>query len=101
MKISSQQLINLSVETQSGDKLGTIESFNIDIDSQSILEYKIKPTSLVKKLIQDKLIIPRGQVVDIQLDKIIVNNIFSKKEAFKKLNKISAKNKQPVTINKE
>jgi len=43
MKINSKQLKNLSVQTESGQELGTLESFNVEVESQSILEYHIKP----------------------------------------------------------
>jgi len=100
MKITNQQLINLPVVTESGQQLGKIESFNLDIDSQSILEYNIKPSNIVKELIQGDLTIPRGQVVDISQDKIIVKDTFSKSEPLKKLNKVLAQ-KKSVVINKQ
>ena len=75
MKISNKNLINLSVQTQSGQKLGKIESFNIDIDSQSILEYKIKPLNLIKGLVESDLIISRGQVIEITNKKMIVDDL--------------------------
>ncbi|HPA25226.1 MAG TPA: PRC-barrel domain-containing protein [bacterium] len=74
MKITNKQLIGLKVETQSGQKLGTIQSFNIQIDSQSVVEYTIKPEGLIRGLITEELIISRGQVVDISLEKMIVDD---------------------------
>lgn len=74
MKISSIKLIGLIVETQSGQKLGKIESFNIDIETQSILEYIIKSSNLVAGLIKDDLIISRGQVIDITDKKMLVDD---------------------------
>ena len=74
MKISSKQLIGLSVETESGQVLGTLEDFNLDIDSQSVLEYVVKPSNLVKDLIFKNLIISRGQVVEITDQKIVVED---------------------------
>lgn len=80
MKITSQKLTGLLVETQSGQKLGKIEIFNIDIDSQSIIEYKIKPSNLVQGLVRGELIISRGQVIDITEQKMIVDdNVVSEK----------------------
>lgn len=74
MKISHKQLIGLKVETQSGEKIGSIQSFNMDIDSQSVLEYLIKPAGLIKSLIADELFVARGQVLDISLEKMIVDD---------------------------
>jgi sporulation protein YlmC with PRC-barrel domain len=101
MKISNYQLINLPVITESGQQLGTIESFNIDIDSQSILEYKIKPSSLVKEFISADLIIARGQIVEITGKKIVVKDSFSKDQSLKALAKLVKKKKESMVLNKE
>ena len=74
MKISSQQLINIPVETESGQSLGVVESFNIDIDTQSMLEYIVKPASKILELISNDLIIARGQIISITAHKVIVDN---------------------------
>jgi len=101
MKINNKQLKNLSVQTESGQELGTLESFNIDVESQSILEYHIKPSSLVEKLIQGALTIPRGQIIDITPKKIIVKDTFSgEKEGFQKLHQVLEK-KKSVVLNKK
>ncbi|GEM_PF-618794 len=75
MKISSQKIINLPVETVGGHQLGWVESFIVDIDSQSILEYVVKSSGLVQKIVTSKLIISRGQVVDISEKKLIVDDL--------------------------
>ena len=101
MKITNQQLIGLSVETESGEHLGQLEDFTIDIDSQSILEYKIKPSSLVEGLIKGELIISRGQIVSITADKIIVeDNITSLKLLVKQGSK-KLKKQSSVALNKQ
>ena len=88
MKIYSNNLTGLKVETESGRKLGKVESFNIETDSQSILEYKIKPFGLVKGLVARELIIPRGQVIDISENKMIVEDLIVEEK-----NKAVIKNK--------
>ena len=100
MKINNKQLKNLPVITESNQELGNLESFNIDTDSQSILEYNIKPTNIVKELIQGDLTISRGQIIDIGPDKIIIKDSFSKQESFQKL-KEALKQKKLVVLNKE
>ena len=101
MKINNQQLINLPAITQSGQELGVVEGFNIDIESQSILEYKIKPSSLVKELIAGDFIIPRGQIIDITKDKLVVKDTFSEDGSLKALAKFTAKKKESVALNKD
>jgi uncharacterized protein YrrD len=88
MKITNKQLDGIIVETQTGDQLGKVESFNIDIDSQSILEYIVKPSSLTTGLIKGDLIISRGQVVEITEKKMVVEDLEIKnKMLVKKENK--------------
>lgn len=100
MKIANKQLINLPVITESGHELGTVLNFNIDIDSQSILEYEIQPNSIVKKLLEGELIISRGQVVNITQDKLIVKDTFSRQKNYQKLRQ-ALEHKKSVPINKE
>jgi len=78
MKISSKKLIGLKVETLAGEKIGQVKEFNIQIDSQSIVEYLIKPASLLKSFVVGELIVNRGQVVDISAEKMIVDNNLKK-----------------------
>jgi len=92
MKINNEKLINLAVETQSGDVLGKVENYNVDVDTQSILEYNIKPSGLVKGLVAQDLIISRGQVIEITDKKMIVEDL-----SFKNKNKAKQKNKQEAT----
>lgn len=100
MKINNNQLIGLPVLTESGQELGRVKNFNIDIESQSILEYEVKPTSLVKELIDGDFIISRGQIIDINANQITVKDNFSKAERFKKLNKALSKKKESIALNK-
>lgn len=97
MKINTEKLINLPVKTQSGTQLGKVNSFNLETESQSVLEYIIKPSNLVKELIQGDLIIPRGQVIEINAQKIIVdNNVVGDKN--KKTIKSRVKEKLPDSV---
>lgn len=79
------------VETQSGDQLGKVESFNIDIDSQSVLEYVVKPSSLTAGLIKGDLIISRGQVIEITEKKMVVEDLGIKKNVL-----VKKENKQKI-----
>ncbi len=91
MKISNKQIINLPVFTESNNQLGKVESFVIDIDSQSILEYKIKSSNLIKGLVEAELIISRGQVVEITDKKMIVEDLIAtQKESKKEKSKATA-----------
>lgn len=93
MKISNKQIINLTVETQSGDVLGKIESFNLDTESQSVLEYNVKSSNLVVELVKSNLIVSRGQVIEINNKKMIVEDLNTVEE--RKLKKRKIKKKLP------
>ena len=95
MKINNKNLIGLRVESESGEALGILESFNLETESQSVLEYVVKPESKILDLIKSDLIIPRGQIVDITNEKIIVNDLFLKDKDNSK-QKISEKVKTKI-----
>lgn len=101
MKINNQQLIGLPAITQSGQELGTVENFNIDIDTQSVLEYKIKPSSLVTGLIEGDLFVSRGQVVEISADRLVVEDNIQEHQALAKFKKVLASKKESVALNKD
>lgn len=91
MKINNKNLINLLVETQAGENLGVVESFNIQTDSQSVIEYIIKPQGLIRSLITEELIISRGQIIDITDKKIIVDDNSITAEIKKRINPLKKK----------
>ncbi|HOZ36908.1 MAG TPA: PRC-barrel domain-containing protein [bacterium] len=78
---TSKKLIKLPVFTQSGQLLGRLADFNIDTESQSVFEYLIDTRHTLNNLFDHKLIINRGQIVDILPDKIVVldNSIANRK----------------------
>lgn len=80
MRISSSDLINLSVCTQAGQHLGRVDSFEVDIDSRTISKYHVK-TGLIKGLWHQKLIIDQSQVISISKEKMVVEDIVSKEKA--------------------
>ena len=89
MKFSAEKIFNLPVETQTGERIGRVKSFNLETESQSVLEYLVKPSTKIKNLTNQHLIISRGQIVEIKNDKIIVDNNFVEKNALEKKEKAS------------
>lgn len=73
MKISSSNLIGLSVYTQSNKALGKVDSFDFDIDANSITHYHVS-TGLIKGLWHQRLIIAQSQVVSISKEKMVVED---------------------------
>lgn len=78
MLLLAKKIINLPVETKSGVFLGKVINFAIDINIQSITEYYIKPDSVLTDLIRGKLIINRGQIIEMTDKKIIVDDLVIK-----------------------
>lgn len=101
MKIRHSQIINLPVETESGHQLGRVGAFNLDAETQSILEYTVRPSNLIKELIQGDFVINRGQVVEISAAKMVVDNNLSLHPHLKSIAKLIEKNKKsaPAVIN--
>ena len=68
-----EDLNDLPVQTQSGQALGKLESIIIDIDSQSVFQYVVKPTG-IKNIFEKELLINREQITSIDKDKIVVED---------------------------
>ena len=84
MKISSSDLINLPVYTQSERHLGKVASFEINADNGKIESFHVK-TGLIEGLWHEQLIIHHSQVVEILTAKVIVKDSV-KEEKVKDLN---------------
>lgn len=88
MLINSEKLIGLKVETQNGTYLGRVQSFDIDIDTQGIRSYHIKPTVFESRLFfhSEGFIVHNKQVVSINEEKMVVlDNVVKYKEENKVL----------------
>ncbi|OGY49478.1 MAG: hypothetical protein A3J65_03640 [Candidatus Buchananbacteria bacterium RIFCSPHIGHO2_02_FULL_45_11b] len=77
MKISSNDLINLPVFTQSGQNLGRVYSFDLDIDNNAVVSYYVR-TGLIKGLWHQQLIISPRQVISISKEKMVVEDSAAK-----------------------
>lgn len=74
MLIDSKDLINLPVVTQSNQPLGKVAGLVLDADSQSIYQYRVKPSGL-GGFFSHELLIHRDQVVAVTADKMIVEDL--------------------------
>lgn len=80
MKILSSDLINLPVYTQSGQNLGRVDSIEVDVEDQTIVNYRVK-TGLIKGLWHQQLVIHSSQVISITKEKMTVEDNVGKKPA--------------------
>lgn len=75
MFITSELLFQLPVETTDGRQLGRVIGLEIDIESQSILRYQVRPRGWIAGMLYTRdLLINRGQVVSITHEKIVVES---------------------------
>lgn len=74
MLISHNSLLHLPVFTESNGFLGRIHSFDVDIESQSIIKYHVQGGGLLQGFLAQKLLVDRSQVVSISKDKMIVED---------------------------
>jgi uncharacterized protein YrrD len=94
-------LHHLPVVSESGQKLGQVDSFNFDSDDFLIEQIVVKP-SLSVRLTSSRLIISRSQIVELDNKRIVVSSTTQvvsapKKPALKKLkSKPSKKPSRPV-----
>ena len=91
MKIlNDKEICGLPAYTKSGEYLGKVEGFEVDVDSQNIVTYKVKYRGAIRGLFKDYLLIGREQVVAFESDRIIVEDGLSRAEKNKKAREVAA-----------
>ncbi len=80
--ISSKDLLGLPVYTQSGHSLGKVSGLELDKESQKIINYQIKPSSIIKELLshEHELIVSVERVIEITAKKMIVEDLVLKEK---------------------
>ncbi len=86
MLINYSQLINLPVETKSGEFLGKVVDLEIDIESYQIKKLHVKSSNLIRGLFEGVLLIDQSQIYQITKEKIIVEDEAKKVKNKKTLN---------------
>ncbi|MEW6610596.1 MAG: hypothetical protein AB1352_03170 [Patescibacteria group bacterium] len=75
MLLTSDQLFHIPVETIDQYNLGHVVGLVIDIESQSIMQYRVRPTGIVANVLRNvDLLINRGQVISLTKDKMVVES---------------------------
>lgn len=80
MRIANNDLINLPVYSRSGEHLGKIASFELDLDTGKIENFHVK-TGLIEGLWHEQLVVHHSQVVEITEEKMIVEDTATKARA--------------------
>lgn len=91
MLMPHDKIIGLNVVTESGDNLGTVASFDIDVDveDQNVIYYHVKNSGLITGLFKQELMVHRSQVVSIEANRLIVADNVSQEAANEKTEKVS------------
>lgn len=66
--------LRLPVHTVSGQALGSVVDVTIDPDTQSVIQYHVKPSRLVPDAMWSPLLIHHSQVVSISADGMVVDD---------------------------
>jgi sporulation protein YlmC with PRC-barrel domain len=72
--ISDKEIKNLPVYGKSNSKIGRVIGFDLDSESQSVIRYHVKPQQVIKNIFRGNLIISREQVIEINKEKMIVDD---------------------------
>ncbi|MEA2088831.1 MAG: PRC-barrel domain-containing protein [Patescibacteria group bacterium] len=72
--INCKKIIGMTVETKSGEQLGKVFDFEVEIESQNILKYYVKSSNILEEFFKKELIIHRNQIISISNKKIIVKD---------------------------
>ena len=73
MQLSHKQLIHLSVETESGTRLGSIVEVVLDSEQHVVVRYVVRSGPLPRPLAAELLVAP-AQVVSLSNEKMVVED---------------------------
>lgn len=74
-EISHKQLIGLPVVTVGGILIGEVMELIIDLNTQSIVQYLVKPKNPIEKLFKEPKLINQNQVLSISKEKMVVEDM--------------------------
>ena len=86
---SKFRLLGATVITKDGKKLGRVKNFTLDYESFKVSKLHINPR-IIKRIINESLIIDRRQILEVRNDKIIIKST-SIKSNEKSINVLPAK----------
>ena len=99
MILSNDNLIDLPVYTKSNQHLGQVASFEIDVETQTISQYHVRSSNIIKNIIQhNELLINQNQVIEITEEKMIVDDNLEKQDSKIKAQKFSAQVREPAGV---
>ncbi|MDZ4221380.1 MAG: PRC-barrel domain-containing protein [Patescibacteria group bacterium] len=95
MLLNIRDIIDLPVETPSGQALGKVEAVMVEVETQSLYQYQVKHGGLAHLFDKAGLLVHRDQVLSISKEKMIVeDSVYRAAEA--ESAKALIKNKPPL-----
>ncbi len=76
--LEDKKLRNLPGETKGGTGLGRVIGFDVELESQSILRWRVRPNGLASRMLSHPLIVSREQVLSISEEKMVVDDAVEK-----------------------
>lgn len=81
MRISTDTLIGLPVETESGTNLGKVHSVVLDVEFSSVVHYGVRPLGIVEEIMRrEELLVAPSQVRSITEKKMVVDDALAKEK---------------------
>lgn len=81
MILNAKELIGLPAETKSGEALGRVFDFEVDVDSGIIIKFYVKTGNIIEDFLKkDYFLIYRNQVISIDKNKIVVEDGLEKEK---------------------
>ena len=74
MLLSLHNILNLPVETQSNQRLGRVAGAIVDVETQSLHQYRVAPGGISHLFSKEELLIDRDQVISITKEKMVVED---------------------------
>lgn len=90
---STKRLFGLPVQTVGGINLGQVTDLEIETDTGRLQKMRVKPSGLVKGLMNQELIIDWSQIQEIKEEVILVDD-----SAVKEKSKASVRSASPATM---
>lgn len=76
--LTNRDLDHLPVVTESGDEIGTLVSWDIETETQSIVRYHVKPAGIARLLSSATLLIVASAVIRLTGEKLVVRDTTSR-----------------------
>ena len=82
--MDEKTLLKLPVYTKSGTHLGRLIGFEFETENQMIINYRVRPKGITRRILKSPFLIGREQVISITDEKMIVDDLMEKEMELEK-----------------